>query len=131
MADQTELAAFLLRPLGDVHEHGDAGRIDERSVRVDDQAMRLMVEHVEQQSLSLAGVEEIKAAFHGYKGVLPVPADSCANCADRTRRKRSGQHSWRNCRLVRDRKSTRLNSSHLGISYAVFCLNTKRETAQT
>src|SRR5437899_4449836 len=24
--------------------------------------------------------------------------------------------------LIRDRKSTRLNSSHLGISYAVFCL---------
>src|SRR5262245_29936620 len=28
-------------------------------------------------------------------------------------------------RLARDRKSTRLNSSHLGISYAVFCLTTK------
>src|SRR5437899_6053209 len=27
---------------------------------------------------------------------------------------------------VRDRKSTRLNSSHLGISYAVFCLKKKR-----
>src|SRR5262245_62433121 len=26
---------------------------------------------------------------------------------------------------VRDRKSTRLNSSHLGISYAVFCLKKK------
>src|SRR5437899_8833424 len=26
----------------------------------------------------------------------------------------------------RDRKSTRLNSSHLGTSYAVFCLNKKR-----
>src|SRR5438045_8277239 len=26
------------------------------------------------------------------------------------------------CKLARDRKSTRLNSSHLGISYAVFCL---------
>ena len=25
--------------------------------------------------------------------------------------------------VTRDRKSTRLNSSHLGISYAVFCLN--------
>src|SRR5262245_62952879 len=25
-----------------------------------------------------------------------------------------------------DRKSTRLNSSHLGISYAVFCLKTKK-----
>src|SRR5262245_64668749 len=28
-------------------------------------------------------------------------------------------------RLVQDRKSTRLNSSHLGISYAVFCLKKK------
>src|SRR5258705_3271193 len=28
--------------------------------------------------------------------------------------------------LGRDRKSTRLNSSHLGISYAVFCLKKKR-----
>src|SRR5205814_6970624 len=27
-----------------------------------------------------------------------------------------------NAYLARDRKSTRLNSSHLGISYAVFCL---------
>src|SRR5437899_7748746 len=28
---------------------------------------------------------------------------------------------------VEDRKSTRLNSSHLGISYAVFCLKKKKE----
>src|SRR5437899_9949011 len=28
-----------------------------------------------------------------------------------------------------DRKSTRLNSSHLGISYAVFCLKKKNKTA--
>src|SRR5471030_3420218 len=28
----------------------------------------------------------------------------------------------------RDRKSTRLNSSHLGISYAVFCLKKKKQT---
>src|SRR5205814_4410300 len=28
---------------------------------------------------------------------------------------------------VRDRKSTRLNSSHLGISYAVFCLKKKKQ----
>src|SRR5205814_10042649 len=28
--------------------------------------------------------------------------------------------------LDRDRKSTRLNSSHLGISYAVFCLKKKK-----
>src|SRR5205814_8514157 len=30
----------------------------------------------------------------------------------------------------RDRKSTRLNSSHLGISYAVFCLKKKKITNQ-
>src|SRR5205814_8077549 len=30
-----------------------------------------------------------------------------------------------------DRKSTRLNSSHLGISYAVFCLKKKKKKKQT
>src|SRR5437899_3762118 len=31
----------------------------------------------------------------------------------------------------RDRKSTRLNSSHLGISYAVFCLKKKKNQKNT
>src|SRR5437899_10153124 len=30
-----------------------------------------------------------------------------------------------------DRKSTRLNSSHLGISYAVFCLKKKKKNTNT
>src|SRR5262245_63746318 len=30
-----------------------------------------------------------------------------------------------------DRKSTRLNSSHLGISYAVFCLKKKKEKCES
>src|SRR5256885_3180023 len=33
---------------------------------------------------------------------------------------------WRPIELPRDRKSTRLNSSHLVISYAVFCLKKKK-----
>src|SRR2546426_3138201 len=33
-------------------------------------------------------------------------------------------------RLMEDRKSTRLNSSHLVISYAVFCLKKKNEHGQ-
>src|SRR5258705_3319475 len=37
----------------------------------------------------------------------------------------SGSFSSGNLRKG-DRKSTRLNSSHLGISYAVFCLQTKK-----
>src|SRR5258707_9230095 len=32
-------------------------------------------------------------------------------------------------RLALDRKSTRLNSSHANISYAVFCLKKKKKTA--
>src|SRR5690349_24027426 len=32
---------------------------------------------------------------------------------------------------VADRKSTRLNSSHVEISYAVFCLKKKNETVRT
>src|SRR2546430_13225442 len=35
------------------------------------------------------------------------------------------------CRRSRDRKSTRLNSSHSQISYAVFCLKKKPQCAQT
>src|SRR5438477_6442673 len=31
-------------------------------------------------------------------------------------------------RFDRDRKSTRLNSSHMSISYAVFCLKKKRQS---
>src|SRR5690349_24010471 len=31
------------------------------------------------------------------------------------------------CALIRDRKSTRLNSSHVEISYAVFCLKKKKK----
>src|SRR5262245_66572816 len=39
--------------------------------------------------------------------------------------------SWKEprCPSTEDRKSTRLNSSHLGISYAVFCLKKKRNTS--
>src|SRR5215472_18861472 len=33
-------------------------------------------------------------------------------------------------RVEQDRKSTRLNSSHLGISYAVFCLKKKNKNVQ-
>src|SRR2546426_5927284 len=38
-------------------------------------------------------------------------------------------HAGSDTSLVRDRKSTRLNSSHLVISYAVFCLKKKKTEA--
>src|SRR3712207_7774182 len=38
---------------------------------------------------------------------------------------RTGYHQFE--RLTEDRKSTRLNSSHANISYAVFCLKKKKK----
>src|SRR5256885_13212899 len=47
------------------------------------------------------------------------------------RRKRGGRRARRGeSGLERDRKSTRLNSSHLVISYAVFCLKKKNSHSQ-
>src|SRR2546421_5061543 len=43
------------------------------------------------------------------------------------RRAEHGRHSGRGPRRQEDRKSTRLNSSHDQISYAVFCLKKKKK----
>src|SRR5256885_10902819 len=50
-----------------------------------------------------------------------------AACADAEARRHAGRGAHRS-RQILDRKSTRLNSSHLVISYAVFCLKKKKRT---
>src|SRR5436309_7552600 len=45
---------------------------------------------------------------------------------DRTQRIDAGRNHLRDVPKDRDRKSTRLNSSHVKISYAVFCLKKKK-----
>src|SRR5258708_18810038 len=57
--------------------------------------------------------------FRSHPG-RPRVADSPRG---RSRRRRRGSPAWRRG----DRKSTRLNSSHQIISYAVFCLKKKNE----
>src|SRR5205814_1605563 len=63
-----------------------------------------------------AGIATLRAAGHGLadegKRLMAVEAAELDDCA---------------IELEADRKSTRLNSSHLGISYAVFCLKKKKE----
>src|SRR5699024_11490057 len=54
--------------------------------------------------------EEVQARRHGQRSL-------------RALRRGQGQHQ-------QDRKSTRLNSSHVSISYAVFCLKKKRKNAR-
>src|SRR5205814_9871084 len=59
----------------------------------------------------------------------PPPAGyACwpGGCAARARRRRRRPVAAHGPRPTGDRKSTRLNSSHLGISYAVFCLKKKK-----
>src|SRR5207247_11224839 len=50
----------------------------------------------------------------------------CALVRSAVRRVHRACHQQRQLRRVSDRKSTRLNSSHEWISYAVFCLKKKR-----
>src|SRR3712207_7215100 len=53
-----------------------------------------------------------------------------ASCSRNTRRTGTPRPLCRSCRQESraDRKSTRLNSSHANISYAVFCLKKKQVT---
>src|SRR5947199_1387807 len=65
---------------------------------------------------------QVKGKIPGPRGraALTWPGAGCGRCAAGGRTRGTG-----------DRKSTRLNSSHLGISYAVFCLKKKRRTNTT
>src|SRR5207245_9190757 len=65
---------------------------------------------------------------------LTSPASDAAGCSrSSSPRSRSARRSdtssvgWSCRRPLQDRKSTRLNSSHGSISYAVFCLKKKKE----
>src|SRR5882724_12194184 len=55
----------------------------------------------------------------------PRPGSPGGDCSRRVRPERPPPSPRR------DRKSTRLNSSHLGISYAVFCLKKKKKKKES
>src|SRR5437868_9616222 len=57
----------------------------------------------------------------------PLAKRTCQFC----RISASGGAAWVAAATRRDRKSTRLNSSHVSISYAVFCLKKKNKINQT
>src|SRR5438045_7978167 len=70
-------------------------------------------------TLSLHDALPISAGTRGPRRT--PPARAIRRARGRCRRGRSPP------RRETDRKSTRLNSSHLGISYAVFCLKKKKK----
>src|SRR2546430_13048603 len=64
----------------------------------------------------IADFSGVSAAYHGYQDrYRAIPGDD-PNAATR----------WASMTNPADRKSTRLNSSHSQISYAVFCLKKKQ-----
>src|SRR4030042_2514339 len=72
-------------------------------------------------------------AEDGIRDVAVTGVQTCALPISRSRRwcRCPGCHRWRRPPCPRDRKSTRLNSSHGYISYAVFCLKKKRAQDQS
>src|SRR3712207_8653566 len=63
---------------------------------------------------------------HGLIGVIPSEAKESWTHHERDRREARSARFARNDTTFQDRKSTRLNSSHANISYAVFCLKKKK-----
>src|SRR3712207_8930637 len=55
--------------------------------------------------------------------LLVAAREQAATVEERSRQ----EFAWRRRQLRQDRKSTRLNSSHANISYAVFCLKKKKK----
>src|SRR2546430_9066527 len=78
-----------------------------------------------------------RSTLFPYTTLFRSASDACA-CAARSRRLRARTGARDEFEGVRDefdadgidRKSTRLNSSHSQISYAVFCLKKKKTDAQ-
>src|SRR5437899_3710073 len=67
---------------------------------------------------SREAISTVRASWNGYRG-YPSDVRALQKLAARAEKERDAN--------TLDRKSTRLNSSHLGISYAVFCLKKKKK----
>src|SRR5256885_12443835 len=71
------------------------------------------------QAVKAGGLEDVKVLFE-LLGLIGAKDDEGHSVSFSRIARRSGTPT--------DRKSTRLNSSHLVISYAVFCLKKKKNT---
>src|SRR3712207_8602022 len=62
--------------------------------------------------------------FRSFRGTKPAGTVSISSF--QSDEDDDGGNEWQKCLHGEDRKSTRLNSSHANISYAVFCLKKKK-----
>src|SRR5256885_13254139 len=75
-------------------------------------------------ALASADATHLLLVLDCFDAVFGSETDSLAEVCDILRLLMTAPHCY--LILVADRKSTRLNSSHLVISYAVFCLKKKK-----
>src|SRR2546421_2792532 len=110
----------------------ETGVIDARDPRVvfekarDPERAVVLVAHPEGERLQSAAEQERRVRVQRSAevvGLVPDALDQLGTACDRAR------HDVR--MAVQDRKSTRLNSSHDQISYAVFCLKKKNKKKQS
>src|SRR6266849_10114932 len=103
---------------------------------------RVRTEELADPDLRTPRTQRERRAWHVSKQLRGTGSDRCCrntrptgcaavSCATADRGPRGGAAGTANDRAdrVRDRKSTRLNSSHEWISYAVFCLKKKKAVA--
>src|SRR5262245_4555529 len=128
----------------------DSGQIGERSLQIRERSVRLSLDAIRLgiETRGHGGVQAADASTEGRRkqgqwefGTMPcdgelVQEDGLRIDRDALEGGPGVQVPFTgDVRLERrflepeDRKSTRLNSSHLGISYAVFCLKTKKREA--
>src|SRR5699024_11262213 len=82
---------------------------------------------VEEEFGSMEDVKTLVSKAHdkGMKVILELPLNYIAKSSPLV--EDADKQDWFKENEVEDRKSTRLNSSHVSISYAVFCLKKKNK----
>src|SRR5699024_11635254 len=78
------------------------------------------------------GLQAGMKTFGETLNISAIDAKSMAQPVSEDEKAQKAQYErmmfWAEYEIRQDRKSTRLNSSHVSISYAVFCLKKKRKT---
>src|SRR5690606_41136224 len=137
---RAEALAVAAQLVDDVRIGGEAALREqaERFDRVTGHAVRVPAEHLAEAAASLdievrraleAAIDRVRLASAAQ---VPDPQITQIGPGARiTQRWQPVSRAGVNIPGGKDRKSTRLNSSHVKISYAVFCLKKKKKKTQT
>src|SRR5690625_3596897 len=107
-------------PIISIHDHGAGGHLNCLSELVEETGGRIYLDKLPVGDKTLSAKEIIGNESQERMGLVIARED--LNILQRTAAREQAPMY-----VVGDRKSTRLNSSHVAISYAVFCLKKKKK----